>query len=168
GVAVDYMSIVCISDISQTLMVRGMEIDEIAVLCTINPARNRQTSPEQGDELQDILFGWLHAFMMHPGPVARYRSGAHVAFCRTLIRNRVKDSRGALVLPSDENLNMVAIFYKHAQPPARFVPKTENGRFEYIMFFVLDMLDGAYGCRLFITATGYLGMVDESAGAEVG
>lgn len=164
----DSKAIAYFSDTSQTLTVRGMEIDEIAVLCTINRARNRQTPPEQGDEIQDILFGWLHAFMMHPGPVAQYGSRAYDAFCRTLIRNRVEDSRGALVLPSDEYLNMVAIFYKHAQPPAGFVPKTENGRFEYIMSFVLDMLDGAYGCRLFITATGYLGMVHESLGAEVG
>lgn len=126
----------CFSDTSQTLTVRGMEIDEIAVLCTINRARNRQTPPEQGDEIQDILFGWLHAFTMHPGPVARYGSGAYDAFCRTLIRNRVKDSRGALVLPSDEYLNMMAIFYKHTQPPVGFVPKTENGQFEYTMSFV--------------------------------
>lgn len=105
---------------------------------------------------------------MHPDPVARYGSGAYDAFCRTLIHNRVEDSRSALVLPSDEYLNMVAIFHKHAQPPAGFVPKTENGRFEYIMSFVLDMLDSAYGCRHFTTATGYLGMVHESLGTEVG
>ena len=73
--------------------------------------------------------------MMHPDSVALYGSGAYDAFCRTFIRNRVDDSRGALVQPSDEYLNMVAIFYKHAQPPAGFVPKTENGRFEYIMSF---------------------------------
>jgi hypothetical protein len=106
--------------------------------------------------------------MMHPGSVARYGPGAYDAFCRTLIHNRVKDSRSALVQPSERYLNMVAVFYKHAQPPAGFLPKTENGRFEYIMFFVLDMLDGAYGCGLFITATGYLGMVHESLGAKVG
>src|SRR2546423_7392340 len=84
-VAGDSKAIACFSDASQTLTVRGMEINEIAVLCTINRGRNRQTSPEQGGEIQDILFGWLHAFMMHPGPVARYGSGAHHAFCRTLI-----------------------------------------------------------------------------------
>ena len=93
--------------------------------------------------MQDILFGWLHTFMVRLWPVVRYGSRAYDAFCRTLIRKRVRDSYDALVLPLGEYLKMVAIFYEHAQPPADFVPKTGNGRFEYIMAFFLDVMDDA-------------------------